>query len=579
LADRQGKSLWLILFGVLFSLPRPALAFPDFQDAQPVVYTGALLYQDSPRATLARLFLLPGAGDNPFEAHLVLHHGSFDSREYVPVVFDKVEAHGDTEFLLTSSRMTGAGMPLRHPVVELGKPAGETLEGVFNSGIRSRVGVLRLARGWRVPEGLLHGLTVTPSFEGFYLGDCVTGRRGDMLTGLEIYSTRSQLEDMVTMPATDVSVEANAYQGGTICRDIDGLSLSDQDLACGGFNSGHYDHYTGKLMLFMTPAWRWPCEYDPAADSLICETVRFRRCELFRLREREPLVSDTTGYDPASTKDLPPAIQAARMTRSSGNDSSGNACADLKRRIPGLLHHAWTGLYQRVGMDLVVTQAGPGQCKVSGFLVQGFDTSPTPSNHDLTHVIDPFVFNLDDQVIRLGSGHMGDAVLVLERKGLHFSGQWYSRLFGLVGMVEFDPAISFDGIPAAEFVPSVSGVFVANPQNDIKMIRTLTLSAATDSADSRSFNPIRQQPTNGILKSEVIGPDGQGYGLQTMQEIPAVIYDYFTGRAVFTSQSAQFYGTVLPRGMNLRMITTNESARYMPRAMRWEFERQGHSKK
>lgn len=574
MAERDCKLAGLF-FLLLALLPAGVSAgAPVITSPEPIVYTGALLYNNSDRAMLARMFVLPGSGESPFEAHVILYHGSFDTREYVPLVFEKIEPHGENQYLLTSSRMTGTGMPLRHPVIEMSAPGDDTVEGVFNSGVQTKVGVLRLAKGWELPDGIVGSRQVAQSFEGNYFGDCPAPGRGDMLKGIEIYSTRSQLEDMAMMPGIDTSVEANSYQGGTICRDPDGFTLVDE-LACGGFSSGHYDHYAGKLMLYVTPAWKWTCDFDPVADSLICETVRYRRCELFRMRERTPAIFDQRGAMPASMAQTPEGISRAAAMRSPDPLPAEKPCEPFGRRIPGLLHHMWTGLYQRVALDLSVIQAGtPRTCKLSGILAQGFGKDAAAGANDLTHVIDPLTYNLDQPLVRIAAGQMGDAVLVLKREGLHFSGYWYSRLFGLVGKVEFDPAMDYSALNELEFVPSVAGLFLAQPQNGVRMIRTLALSAFTDSLDSRSFNPVRQQPTNGILKSEVVDPDGQGYGLQTIQEIQPVVYDYFTGRVVFSTQSAQYHGSVLPRGLNLRMITTHDGSNYMPRGQHWEFERQ-----
>jgi hypothetical protein len=548
---------------------------------EPLVYTGAYHGNESNQSMLARMFLIPGGNHGPFEAHLILYHGSFDTREYVPVIFDKVERQENGSYLLTSLRMTGGGMPMRHPVVEINVPGGDVIEGIFDSGMQTRVGVLRLAKGWELPAGTMTGRRIVPAFEGRYFGDCAGGPRSDLLTGLELYSTRSQLDDIALMPAVDTAVEANTYQGGTICRDPDGFG-ADRDLTCAGFPSGNYDLYTGKLNLFVTSAWRWTCDWDEKSDMLTCDTRRFgRECEMYRIREPEVSMSrDTRGIAPYGLGDTDARMMAIKADLKAKDPASKPGapaikCVELGRKFPGVLHHMYTGLYQRVALDLGVIEPAPGVCKISGMIAQGFDKSDSYLGQPLTHVIETSKYEFKEEVFRIASGPMGDAVLILKREGYHFSGYWYSRLFGLVGRVEFGEGLDLGPIPDLEFVPTVAGLFDSPPQNGIRMHRKLELKPATDGGDFRSFNPIRQLPTIGLLRSEVISPDGDGYGLQTMQEVRHLVYDYFTGRVSFNTQSAEYYGPVLPRGMILRMLPTNDNANYIPYGIRWEYTRVG----
>ena len=548
---------------------------------EPLVYTGAYHSNNSNHSMLARMFVIPGGNHGPFEAHLMLYHGSFDTREYVPVIFDKVERQENGSYLLTSLRMTGGGMPMRHPVLEINVPGEDTLEGVFDSGMQTRAGIVRLTKGWELPAGIMEGRRVVPSFEGRYFGDCVGGPRSDLLTGIEIYSTRSQLDDIALMPAVDSAVEANTYQGGTICRDPDGFG-ADRDLTCMGFPSGNYDLYTGKINLFVTAAWRWSCDWDEKNDMITCDTPRFgRNCELYRLHDPDaPFERDTRGRPPFGLGDTDATMKAIKEDLKQ-KDPAGKPgapqlrCVDLGRNFPGVLHHMFTGLYQRVGLDLVVIESEPGVCKISGMIAQNFGKSDYYSSQPLTHVIETTKYEVKEDVFRIASGPMGDAVLILKREGFHFSGYWYSRLFGLVGRVEFGEGLNMDAIPELEFVPSIAGLFDSPPQNGIRMHRQLELKPATDGGDFRSFNPLRQLPTNGLLKSEVISPGGDGYGLQTMQEVRHLVYDYFTGRVSFNTLSAEYYGPVLPRGLLLRMLPTNDNANYIPFGTRWEYSRVG----
>ena len=470
---------------------------------------------------------------------------------------------------------------MRHPVVEINVPGDDMIEGVFDSGMQTRVGILRLVKGWDLPVGIMSGRRIVPAFEGRYFGDCIGGPRSDLLTGIEIYSTRSQLDDIALMPAVDSAVEANTYQGGTICRDPDGFG-SDRDLSCMGFPSGNYDLYTGKVNLFVTAAWRWSCDWDEKNDMITCDTPRFgNKCELYRLREPESRMErDLKGKVPYGLGDSDARMKAIKEDLKqkdpmSKPDAPPLKCANLGRRFPGVLHHMYTGLYQRVALDLVVIESQPGVCKISGMIAQSFEKVDSSHSQPLTHVIETTMYEAKEDVFRIASGPMGDAVVILRREGYHFSGYWYSRLFGLVGRVEFGAGLNLDSIPDVDFVPSVSGLFDSPPQNGLRMHRKLELKPATDGGDFRSFNPLRQLPTNGILKSEVIGPDGDGYGLQTMQEVRHLVYDYFTGRMSFNTSSAEYYGPVLPRGLSLRMLPTNDNANYMPFRVRWEYSRVG----
>ena len=54
-----------------------------------------------------------------------------------------------------------------------------------------------------------------------------------------------------------------------------------------------------------------------------------------------------------------------------------------------------------------------------------------------------------------------------------------------------------------------------------------------------------------------------------------LVYDYFTGRVTFQTGSAEFYGPVLRRGLDLRMVTTNDGARFIPFGVHWDYPRQG----
>ena len=128
------------LWAGILDQPTPA-AMP----LEPLVYTGALHSADSDRSMLARMFIIQGSNHGPFEAHLILYHGSFDTREYVPIIFDKVEPQANGTYLLTSLRMTGGGMPMRHPVVDLGVPGNGSLDGVFHSG-------RQCAPGWQLTK-------------------------------------------------------------------------------------------------------------------------------------------------------------------------------------------------------------------------------------------------------------------------------------------------------------------------------------------------------------------------------------------------------------------------------------------
>ena len=570
------------LWAGILDQPTPA-AMP----LEPLVYTGALHSADSDRSMLARMFIIPGSNHGPFEAHLILYHGSFDTREYVPIIFDKVEPQANGTYLLTSLRMTGGGMPMRHPVVDLGVPGNGSLDGVFHSGRQTRTGILRLVDGWELPPDIMAGRRVVPAFEGRYFGDCMGGPRDDMLTGVEIYSTRSQLDDIAMVPTVDTSLEANVYQGGTVCRDIDSLSR-EGDVSCMGFPSGHYDHYTGKLMLYFTGAWRWSCDFDEKNDMITCDTPRFgRRCELYRIRDREVMTTDTIGMKPLglentdvqmariraelSASQLPPSSTLSPSP--SPSPPSAIKCSDMAKKFPGILHHLHTGLYQRVALDLVSSEASPGNCKISGMIAQSFDKADHGDEQPLTHVIDPSIYNSSEEVFRISSGQMGDAALILRREGLSFSGYWYSRLFGLVGRVEFGEKFSLESISTESFVPSVSGVFDSPPQNDVRIHRVLKLKSLTDSIDFRSFNPLRQLPTRGTLSSEVMTTDGNGYGIQTLMDVDNLVYDYFTGHMAFSTGSSEYYGPVLPRGLNLRVIPTNNGARYIPFGVRWEYSR------
>ncbi len=550
---------------------------------EPLVYTGAMHSAGSDRSMLARMFIIPGGNNGPFEAHLILYHGSFDSREYVPIIFDKVDRQEDGSYLLTSMRMTGGGMAIRHPVVEIGVPGDTILEGVFDSGRQTRAGVLKLAKGWELSPDTFLGRRVVPSFEGRYFGNCMGGPHSDMLTGLELYSTRSQIEDILIMPGVDTAVEANVYGGGTLCQDVSGLG-QDKDLSCMGFSSGHYDLYSGKLNLFINPSWKWTCDFDEVNDTITCDTPRFgHRCEMYRLRDREMMLNDTTGRAPYGLADTDPQMAKIKndlraKDPASQKDAPPIKCMDLRKQLFGLLHHQYTGLYERVAMDLVVIEVEPGICKISGFIAQYFEKIKNLANEPITHVVETMKYDVKEDVFRIASGPMGDAVLILKREGLHFSGYWYSRLFGLVGRVEFGEGIDFSDIPEEAFVPAIAGNYDSQPQNNVRVHRTLALSTATDSADSRSFNPIRQLPTSGLLKTEVISPDGDGYGLQTTAITRNLVYDYFTGRVTFETGTAQFYGPVLYRGLNLRMITTNEGARFMPFGLHWDYERVRNSR-
>lgn len=545
---------------------------------EPLVYTGAWHSSTSNHSMLARAFIIPGGSGGPFEAHLILYHGSFDTREYVPIIFDKVERQENGNYLLTSGRMTGVGMPMRHPVIEINMPGEDIVEGVFSSGAATRVGIIRLKKGWELPIGTMDGRRIVPSFEGRYFGDCPGGPRVDLLTGLELYSTRSQIDDIVMMPSVDSAVEANVYQGGTICRDPDGFG-SDHDISCTGFPSGNYDLYAGKLNLFITAAWRWSCDWDEKNEMLTCDAPRYRQCELFRVREHDlAMTRDKAGHEPYGLGDSDPTMTAIKEDLKSKDPASKPGappvkCSDLGHKIPGVLHHIYSGLYQRVALDLVVIESEPGVCKVSGMIDQNFDKFDVASNSPVTHVIETMKYEMKEEVFRLASGPMGDAVLILKREGFHLSGYWYSKLFGLVGRVEFGENLSLDSIAPESFVPSIAGVFDSPPQNNIRMHRELQMKPNTDGGDFRSFNPIRQLPTNGTLRSEVISPDGDGYGLGTLQEVRHVVYDYFTGRVSFNTSSAEYYGNVLPRGLILRMLPTNEGANYIPFGIRWEYNR------
>ena len=67
--------------------------------------------------------------------------------------------------------------------------------------------------------------------------------------------------------------------------------------------------------------------------------------------------------------------------------------------------------------------------------------------------------------------------------------------------------------------------------------------------------------------------DGNGYGIQTLMDVDNLVYDYFTGHMAFSTGSSEYYGPVLPRGLNLRVIPTNNGARYIPFGVRWEYSR------
>ena len=571
-------SVWFL--AAFFPSAISLAGFDTVMPLEPLVYTGALHSTGSERSMLARMFVIPGGNNGPFEAHLILYHAGFDNREYVPIIFDKVDRQEDGSYLLTSTRMTGGGMPMRHPVVEISVPGDEVIEGIFDSGVQTRAGVLSLVKGWALAPNALAGRRVVPAFEGRYFGDCLGGPRSDMLTGLELFSTRSQLEDIAVMPATDTAVEANIYKGGTVCRDPDGFG-HDKDLSCSGFWSGHYDLYTGKLNLFITPAWKWSCDFDEVNEVLTCDTPRFgRQCELYRLRDRQATPPDAVGKEPFGLGDTNPQMaQIKSVLRKKvpkpEAEPAKNSCADLRRKIPGLLNHNYTGLYQRVALDLVVLESKPGICKISGMIAQYFNKGVNYSNIPITHVIETMLYDLKEDVLRISSGPMGDAVMILQRDGFNFSGYWYSRLFGLVGRVEFGEGISYSEIPEDSFVPSISGRYESPPQNNVRVQRSLNLAANTDGGDTRSFNPIRQLPITGLLKTEVISPDGLGYGLQAAQEVRRLIYDYFTGRVTFQTGSAEFYGPVLRRGLDLRMVTTNDGARFIPFGVHWDYPRQG----
>ncbi len=571
--------LCVVWFFASFLPAAPSFAGSDTKiPLEPLVYTGVLHSTGSERSMFARMFFIPGGTNGAFEAHMVLYHAGFDSREIVPIIFDKVDRQTDETYLLSTSRMTGSGMPIRSPAAEISVPGGEILEGVFHSSVQTRVGILSLVKGWELAPNAMAGRRIVPDFEGRYYGDCLSGPYSDMLTGIELYSTRSRIEDILLMPATDTSVEANIYKGGTICRDPDGFG-ANEDQSCEGFWSGHYDHYTGKLNLFMSAAWKWSCDVDEVNDVLTCDIPRFRRqCELYRIRDRKAAPADTVGKEPFGVGDSNP--QMVRINSDLRNnvpkpeaDSAKGTCSDLRKKIPGILHHTYTGLYQHVSLDLVTIEAQPGTCKISGMIAQYFNKSVDKSNIPITHIMESMVYDLNEEVLRVSSGPLGDALLILKREGLNLSGYWYSRLFGLVGRVEFGEGISHAEIPAEAFVPSIAGQYDAPPQNNIRIRRTLNLAANTDGSDVRSFNPIRQLVTTGLLKTEVISPDGDGYGLQSEQEVVRMVYDYFTGRVSFETSAAQFYGPVLLRGIDLRMVTTNNGARFIPFGVRWDFQR------
>jgi hypothetical protein len=512
----------LILLAALAAPARAADLPSEPTMPEPIVYTGHAHYTATGKDQLARLHLIPHTDVDPgdrsrhrttWSAIVVLYLGGFDGHEYIGLPYDRVLTNSTThEMLLQSDDGT-------LPTIRLGSDATAKMVGGSMSGQTiDDAGTLSLTAGWDAPASLRAADTTLDELGGIYAGYC-TARDGSAmnLRGLELVPSRMPLD---AQPTEGVASAIN-YVGNGICK-------QGEIVNCVSITSGTYDVFHDTVTLNQG-AWTWKCT-RPGPDTLSCTSPRYPSCTLGR-------TSRTARTLTAKPRPAPATMLGTKSRRL----PSGITCADWQGNFEGALTHVNGGRVQPAALRLAAFDAD-GVCALSA--IARLDFSAGQASERMTFNFagayqDPYSSDLT----LIGTG---DILLQLRFDGAGgFVGQWYSRLYGLVGTVRLGAAARQK--PQGAPVPGLPGHYLSRFHPDF----SLDL-ATTDASDARGMDPYRLRRVTGSTLYEAVVA---GRRIPYRDGVGATSYDYITDLFVMRT-AGLMSGSVGARELKLHGVTS-----------------------